>query len=120
MKKLITKKDFILVLIVLVVGLAGVILVNSADKGKTATIKVDGEVVEQISLDGENRTFTYNDVMICLEDGEIFVKASKCADKVCMRSGKISKSGEGIICAPNRVSIEIDGKNTDLPDAMTG
>lgn len=119
MKKLITKKDFILVIIVLVVGFAGLVLVNSADKGKTATIKVDGEVVETISLDDENHTFTYNDVMICLEDGEIFVKASKCADKVCLRSGRISKSGEGIICAPNRVSIEIDGKS-DLPDAMTG
>ncbi len=120
MKKLITKKDFILVLVVLVVGIAGIIFLNSADKGKTATIKVDGKVVETIALDGENRTFTYNDVVICLEDGEVFVKASKCSDKVCLRSGKISKSGEGIICAPNRVSIEIDGENTDLPDAMTG
>ena len=50
MKKLVTKKDFILVLIVLVVGFAGLILVNSADKGKTATIKVDGKVVETLSL----------------------------------------------------------------------
>ncbi len=120
MKKLITKKDFILVLIVLMVGFAGLIFANSTDKGKTATIKVDGKVVETISLDGENRTFTYNDVMICLDNGEIFVKASKCADKVCLRSGKISKSGEGIVCAPNRISIEIDGKNDSLPDAMTG
>lgn len=120
MKKLITKKDFILLIIVLVVGIVGIIITNSADKGKTATIKVDGEVVEVVSLDGENRTFSYNDVMICLDDGEIFVKASKCADKVCLRSGKISKAGEGIICAPNRVSIEIDGENNSLPDAMTG
>lgn len=120
MKKLITKKDFILVLIVLVVGFAGLILANSSDEGKTATIKVDGKVVETILLDGGNRTFAYNDVVICLDNGEIFVKASKCADKVCMRSGKISKAGEGIICAPNRVSIEIDGENTDLPDALTG
>lgn len=120
MKKLITKKDFILVIIVLMVGFAGLIFANSTDKGKTATIKVDGEVVETISLDSENRTFAYNDVLICLKDGEIFVEASKCADKVCLRSGKISKAGEGIICAPNRVSIEIDGKKVDLPDAMTG
>ena len=118
MKKLITKKDFVLVIVVLVVGLAGLILVNSADKGKTATIKVDGEVVETLSLD-EDTLLEFNGVVVTCENGEVFVTESTCTDKVCMRSGKISKSGEGIICAPNRVSIEIDGKS-DLPDAMTG
>ena len=118
MKKLITKKDFVLVIIVLVVSLAGLILVNSADKGKTATIKVDGEVVETLLLN-EDTSVEFNNVVIACENGEIYVKESTCTDKVCMRSGKISKSGEGIICAPNRVSIEIDGKS-DLPDAMTG
>ena len=118
MKKLITKKDFVLVIIVLVVSSAGLILVNSADKGKTATIKVDGEVVETLSLN-EDTSVEFNNVVIACENGEIYVKESTCTDKVCMRSGKISKSGEGIICAPNRVSIEIDGKS-DLPDAVTG
>ena len=119
MKKLITKKDFILVLIVLVVGFICLILVNSADKGKTATIKVDGKVVETLSLD-EDTLAEFNGVVVATGNGEIYVKESTCTDKVCVRSGKTSKSGEGIICAPNRVSIEIDGKNTDLPDAMTG
>lgn len=118
MKKLITKKDFILVLIVLVVGFAGLIFLNSADKGKTATIKVDGEAVETLLLN-EDTSVEFNNVVIACENGEIYVKESTCTDKVCMRSGKISKSGEGIICAPNRVSIEIDGKS-NLPDAMTG
>ena len=119
MKKLITKKDFILLIIVLVVGVTGLILVNSADKGKAATIKVDGEVVERVSLEN-NEGYTFNGVEIVVENGEIYVKHSTCTDKVCVRSGKVSKSGEGIICAPNRVSIEIDGNNNDLPDAMTG
>lgn len=118
MKKLITKKDFILVLIVLIVGVVGIILVNSTEKGRTATIKVDGEVVEMISLYADT-LIQYNGVDIVVENGEIHVENSTCTDKVCVRSGKISKSGEGIICAPNRVSIEIDGKS-NLPDAMTG
>ncbi len=120
MKRLITKKDFIIALIVLVVGVAGIIFLNLADKGKTATIKVDGKVVKTISLDGESKAYIYNGVEICLETGEIYVKASDCPDKVCVRSGKISKAGEGVICAPNRVSVEIDGKNNNSLDAMTG
>ena len=119
MKKLITKKDFILVLIVLVVGFASLILINSSDKGKTATIKVDGEIVETISL-YEDNLMQVNGVEISCENGEICVTESTCSDKVCMRSGKISKAGEGIICAPNRVSIEIDGEKINSPDAMTG
>ena len=119
MKKLVTKNDFILVLIVLVVGFAGLILVNSTDKGKTATIKVDGKVVETLSLN-EDTQRQFNGVVVVVKNGEVYVTQSTCTDKVCMRSGKASKTGEGIICAPNRVSIQIDGNNADLPDAMTG
>ncbi len=120
MKKLITKKDFILLLIVLAVGFAGVVFMNSQENGKTAIVKVDGEVVQEILLQGEKLETKIGNVLICRENGEIYVKDSDCADKVCVRSGKISKTGESIICAPNRVSIHIDGKSDDLPDVITG
>lgn len=118
MKKLITKKDFILLVIVLLVGVVGIFLMNSAEKGAVAEVKVDGETVERITLDGESFKKDINGVTVCCENGEIFVQDSDCADKVCVRSGKISKSGEGIICAPNRVAIEIIGENQ--LDALTG
>ncbi len=120
MKKLITKKDIILILILLVAGVTGLIAVNSADRGKTATVKADGKTVEVISLEDENGSVKYNGVVICLENGEIYVKDSDCADKICVRSGRISKSGETVICAPNRVSVEINGDKSDSPDALTG
>lgn len=120
MKKLITKKDLILLLVVLVVGVAGIFLVNSANKGTTAEIKVDGEIVETISLDGDYLEKEINGVTVCRENGEIYVKEAVCPDKVCVRSGRISKAGEGIICAPNRVAVEIGGKNENQLDALTG
>ena len=55
-----------------------------------------------------------------IKDGGVRVSHSTCPDKVCVRSGRISKSGESIICAPNRVAIKISGENGKLPDAMTG
>ncbi len=118
MKKLVTKKDFILLLVVLVMGIVGIFLANSADKGTTVEIKVDGETVEKISLAGDYLKKQVNGVTICRENGEIYVKEANCPDKVCVRSGKISKAGEGIICSPNRVAIEISGKNQI--NAMTG
>lgn len=119
MKKLITKKDFILLFIVLVFGVVGIIFMNSAEQGKGATITIDGRNKEIISLDKEFQK-KINGVTICCENGEIYIKESDCPDKVCVRSGRISKSGESIICAPNRVAIKIDGKKGSLPDAMTG
>ena len=119
MKKLITKKDFILLFVVLLVGVVGIILMNSADNGKSAEIIVDGVTQEVISLD-EAFEKQINGVVVCCENGEIYIKESDCPDKVCVRSGRISKSGESIICAPNRVAIKISGENGKLPDAMTG
>lgn len=119
MKKLITKKDLILFFVVLVIGVGGIILVNSAEKGRSATITIDGKTKEAVSLD-KNFEKKVNGVFICCENGEIYVKDSDCTDKVCVRSGRICKSGESIICAPNRVAIKIDGKNGGMPDAMTG
>ncbi len=119
MKKLVTKKDFILLVIVLVIGLAGILILNSQDNGKNAIIKSNGEVVKSFSLQGDKLEIALDGVTICRENGEVFVANSNCTDKICVHTGKISKSGEGIVCAPNRVSIEIDGKS-DLPDAITG
>ncbi len=119
MKKLITKKDLILLFVVLVAGVIGIILINSADTGKCAEIIIDGKTTEIISLD-ETCEKQVNGVVISCEDGEIFIKESDCPDKVCVRSGRISKSDESIICAPNRVAVKIDGKKGSLPDAMTG
>ena len=118
MKKLITKKDLILLFVVLLVGVAGFIFMDSANQGTTVEIKVDGKLVETNSLDGEYFEKEINGVVVCRENGEIYVKESACPDKVCVRSGRISKAGEGIICAPNRVAVEISGKNQ--LDGLTG
>ncbi len=118
MKKLVTKKDFILLVIVLIIGVAGIFFMNSSKQGTMAEIKVDGKTVETISLQGEYLEKEINGVTICRAKGEIYVKESVCPDKVCVRSGRISKAGEGIICAPNRVAIEISGENQ--LDALTG
>lgn len=119
MKNFITKKDIIIICAVLILGIVGIVVLNNGEDGKTATIKVDGDAVETVLLDSDYEK-TVNGVSIVVQNGEIFVEDSTCSDKVCSRSGRISKSGESIICAPNRVSIEIDGENGDLPDAVVG
>ena len=66
MKMLITKKDLILLVVVLAIGVAGFFLLNSTDKGATAIIKIDGETVSEISLRGYRPHFV---PWRCADDG---------------------------------------------------
>ncbi len=120
MKRLFTKRDFVIILVVLIVAVVGFFIINSAEKGKTVVIKSDGKVVETVSLTEDGYKTEVNGVVIYIEDGKAFVKESSCKDKVCVNSGELSKSGQSAVCAPNGVSVEISGKNENLPDAITG
>ena len=85
-----------------------------AEEGKVCRISVDGKFYGEMSLsdDGEMKL---PGCVVKVKDGKVFVEESTCPDKVCERTGKISKSGESIICVPNRISIEITGESaTDI------
>ena len=120
MKKLFTKKDFIIIVVVLIVGVLGFLIINNADKGKTVIIKSDGKVVETVSLTENGYEKEVNGVIVHIENGKAFVKESSCKDKVCVNSGELSKSGQSAVCAPNGVSVEISGESDSSPDAITG
>ena len=123
-RKLITKND------ILLIALAGLVVVlffvfkGFSQTDLVAEVYYDGEVVDTVNLGEkeEKKIFTgENDSVVIVScDGKIHFESSPCPDKVCVRSGRISKAGEGIICAPNRVAIEISGKSNNPLDALTG
>ena len=118
MRKLLTKKDFIIIVTILI--LCGVLfaLKGISSKGDSFVVTVNGEVVFEESLNGEYLEKTFNNVTICRENGSVFIKSSSCKDKICVRTGKIQKKGESAICAPNGVAVTIKGSNNN--DAITG
>ncbi len=44
---------------------------------------------------------------VVLEKREAYVRESSCPDKICVKTGKINKKGQLIICAPNGVMLRI-------------
>lgn len=65
-----------------------------------------------------NRTLRINgDPGYCLieiKDKKVKVVESSCRDKICAKTGWISKPGENIICLPSRIVIEIAGSTLDV------
>jgi hypothetical protein len=47
------------------------------------------------------------------------VISSPCPEKICVKTGRISKPGQWIACLPNRVFISIRGRRSEQPDAVS-
>lgn len=111
-----TKWDKYLIIFVLIISVIGLYLVQSKATNKGTLyvkISVDGEEYKKISMgpnmDGKtleiNTQFGYNK----LEFGEDRVRVieADCPDKLDVKQGWISKTGEVIVCLPNRLVIEL-------------
>lgn len=82
--------------------------VITADGTEIACLPLDTDCVYHI---GETNT-------IEISGGQVRMTEADCPDKVCIHTGKISQSGQTIVCLPNRVVIFISGKNPGV-DAYT-
>ena len=47
---------------------------------------------------------------VLIENGEVRVEDSPCREKICIKMGKIHRTGEQLICVPNRVVVELEGE----------
>lgn len=107
------KNDIILVAVMLCVAAAGFLIFTlTAKQGAAAVITIDGEVVDELSLlrDCVIRYETergYN--IVAIKDGIVTVSEASCPDKICVSHRPVSKTGETIVCLPNKLVVEIVG-----------
>lgn len=111
-QKKFTKADGV-VLALLILLCAVSFFVSFLPRGNADSFTVttpDG--VETYSL-AEDRSFVVESNGISLEvtvyDRSVSVVSSTCPDHVCVQTGRISRSGQSIVCIPARVVIEITG-----------
>lgn len=115
--------DKIVLIIIIVSLVCGISLRILFAKGnaKKVLIIVDGKLFKEIPLNGDT---SHNEIIFVkskegylnveISNGEIWVTDSTCKDKLCIKEGAISKVGDTIICLPNRISISIEGENSNI------
>lgn len=119
-RKLLCFKDVIIIVLLLGLALGAHLLrgLGSESAGTAfAVISQDGAVIEKIPLNasGEYRYQEIHGMVFTVSEGKISVTESGCGDRTCIRTGTVSRSGEAIICAPNRVAVTIEnGAESDV------
>ena len=115
MEKKKIKRDIMLIATLIIVCAATFLIINFVVKkdGITAVVKVDGNIVYMLPLD-KNACVTVEGYQggsntVVIENGTVYMKDADCPDKLCEKTGKISKNGETIVCLPHRVVVEIQG-----------
>ena len=114
------RNDIIFIAVLLIiVSLATSALFLLSPHGDTVIVTVDGRPSGEYSL-SENRTVEiktqdgYN--ILVIENGVAYVEQASCPDGICSSHRPIDRSGESIICLPNKVVVEVRSANKHQPD----
>ena len=101
------KGDILLFLCIIVLSIACIfVFYTLKPDGKTVVIKQNNSIYGEYPLNTDTEiVLPHNTVTV--NDGEVYISFAECPDKVCFKHAPINKSGETIICLPNKVIIEI-------------
>ena len=119
------KNDLFIIAGVLLFGLAALAAVRFAGSAPPARVevRVNGELTAVYPLTQDRdfivTGFDGGEVRGIISDGTVDVTGADCPDKICVDHRIISKTGESIVCLPNRVVITIAaGDDTAADNAL--
>lgn len=94
--------------------------------GLLVRVSVDSVIVGTYPLNSKTGEVTITEIIgytgghctMRTGDGYASMESAECPDHICVRHSKISRTGECIICMPNRVILEIiSPENTSATDS---
>lgn len=108
------KGDFIIILILILAIILYFIFYTDTQIQKKAVIKIDGIIYKEINLQKENtgkeQIIFDNDgyMNLVYNEGGIYIEDVTCPDKICYKTGNITKANQTIVCLPNKTIISIE------------
>ena len=121
MKQYIRKADIILFIALVVIGLAASAALSlshgEAGAGAKVVIESGGELYATYPL-SEDLTISVpapgrGENVVEISGGTVSVTEASCKNQVCVRHGAISKTGESIVCLPNRLVVRIQSGSAE-------
>ena len=109
--------DFIIIIVIVFLAISSMTIFMQKKSDITKAIIIEeGQVLYTINLNEVKEPYEikiegkYNE-LIAVENGRIRFMEADCPDKVCVRTGWISKPGQAAVCLPAGVIIKITGEN---------
>ena len=125
MRKLFSnKKRADLILVVALLVLAGVLYLTlnaNRQEGGVVVVRVEGVETERHSHDVDG-TFPLNggtNTQV-IQNGQAWLSEADCPDLLCVKQGKIHYTGQVITCLPNRLTVTVEGGESDGIDLVVG
>lgn len=105
---MIKKRDIIILLLIVILSIIGILgFYFFASPAATVVITEGSTVTHRLSL-YKNQTVNLTHNTVIINGGEVWVEKADCENQICVNTGKISVSGQQIICLPNKVLIEVE------------
>lgn len=103
--------------VAVIAAVLGVCLWLLTPQGGQVQVTVDGQVVMTLPLDTDTVVTVHgavNDNTLTIADGTASMTDAGCPDRLCVHHGAISRTGESIICLPNRIVVTVVGGDAAL------
>lgn len=109
------KSDITVILSILILIAVSFLIKSSMNKGEAAYVVINlaGEEYGRYDLH-KDATIELDKNTVVIESEKVYMKDSNCPDHLCESQGAISKSGESIVCLPNKVSVLIEGESDPI------
>jgi hypothetical protein len=125
--KFFRKNDIIVLAIIVIVGILSWAAYSYffSNKAAKAEIYYKTTLIETIDLNtGVDKTFSIPQnehvVFHLYKNGAIQFEESNCPDKICIKTGKLSKVGETAACLPNEIFLKIVPANNRSSNDLDG
>lgn len=100
------KGDFIAIGIVSACAVLSILLLTLfSAPSVTVKISQNNKVVYEGKISKDKQIKLENNTIV-IKNGEVFMKDANCKNQICVMHKKIKRSGESILCLPNRVIVE--------------
>lgn len=100
------KGDFIVIGALCAVAAIIFLILNLLSKPSvTVTVSQNNKIVYEGKIEEDKQIKLENNTVV-IKNGEVFMKEATCKNQICVKHKKISKSGESIVCLPNRVTVQ--------------